>query len=193
MNNNLQNYSYQNSTNKTEHTKKNLEAWRQIAVGIRGLHHNGFIHRDINPKNILIAKSGPHLNPVLKITDFGVSHNGQQSLDTLAGTLSHMPPEQLKAGNPGSKMNDLYALRVTFVEMLKGESIWVWKIRDPNVLIFENFRDQGTYPVMVGIPTDVIENCHPSLIRVLNLDYKNANIDDFIKVIDEEIYKLSRE
>lgn len=96
-----------------------LELMTQILNGIEFAHSQGFIHRDLKPSNIILDLNG---NP--KIMDFGIS----KSIDELKtitqhnarpGTLLYMSPEQL-SGNIITVKSDLYALAVTFYEMLTG-------------------------------------------------------------------------
>jgi serine/threonine protein kinase len=166
----------------------NLKAWKQIAEAVQALHKIGLIHRDIKPANILVDENKDK-SFLLQLTDFGVSKHMYDTYEKIAGTLSHMPPEQVQ-GVPASATHDLYSMRVTFVEMLMGESIWRWKLRDREVLEYEIYEKRGTYPVLKGIPKEVIEYSHPSVLRVLNLDYKTVTIDEYVRVINEEIKKL---
>ncbi len=96
-----------------------LELIAQILSGIEFAHQQGFIHRDLKPSNIILDLNG---NP--KIMDFGIS----KSIDELKsitqhnarpGTLLYMSPEQL-GGNLITVKSDLYALGITFYEMLTG-------------------------------------------------------------------------
>lgn len=96
-----------------------LELIAQILSGIEFAHQQGFIHRDLKPSNIILDLNG---NP--KIMDFGIS----KSIDELKsitqhnarpGTLLYMSPEQL-GGNLITFKSDLYALGITFYEMLTG-------------------------------------------------------------------------
>ena len=96
-----------------------LELISQILSGIEFAHQQGFIHRDLKPSNIILDLNG---NP--KIMDFGIS----KSIDELKsitqhnarpGTLLYMSPEQL-GGNLITFKSDLYALGITFYEMLTG-------------------------------------------------------------------------
>ena len=96
-----------------------VEMMEQILNGIESAHNQGFIHRDLKPSNLILDPSG---NP--KIMDFGIS----KSIDELKtitqhnarpGTLLYMSPEQL-SGNTITVKSDLYALGITFYEMLSG-------------------------------------------------------------------------
>lgn len=96
-----------------------VELMEQILNGIESAHNQGFIHRDLKPSNIILDLNG---NP--KIMDFGIS----KSIDELKtitqhnarpGTLLYMSPEQL-GGNTITIKSDLYALGITFYEMLTG-------------------------------------------------------------------------
>ena len=96
-----------------------VELMEQILNGIESAHNQGFIHRDLKPSNIILD---PYGNP--KIMDFGIS----KSIDELKsitrhnarpGTLLYMSPEQL-SGNTITVKSDLYALGLTYYEMLTG-------------------------------------------------------------------------
>ena len=96
-----------------------LELIGQILNGIDFAHQQGFIHRDLKPSNIILDLQGN-----AKIMDFGIS----KSIDELKsitqhnarpGTLLYMSPEQL-SGNVITVKSDLYALGITFYEMLMG-------------------------------------------------------------------------
>ena len=96
-----------------------LELMEQILTGIEFAHQQGFIHRDLKPSNIILDLSGN-----AKIMDFGISKSIEElksitQHNSRPGTLLYMSPEQL-SGNTITIYSDLYALGITFYEMLSG-------------------------------------------------------------------------
>lgn len=94
----------------------------QIACAVEYLHSNSIIHRDINPSNVVLDKSGEHL----KLCDFGISRilpDGQSTVTMTAqqGTLCYMAPEMLRA-DEYMKMNgekcDVYSTAILFSELV---------------------------------------------------------------------------
>jgi serine/threonine-protein kinase len=92
----------------------------QLAAGLDYAHRHGVIHRDLKPANI-------HLDPdsdLVKIMDFGIAaiERGaeQRGASTVAGTPTHMAPEQLTA-HRSDERSDLYSLGVVLFEMLSGQ------------------------------------------------------------------------
>jgi len=69
---------------------------------------------------VLLTDARP---PVAKLTDFGLARLAESSEHTqpgsLLGSAYYMSPEQV-AGKPADARSDLYALGVTFFEMLTG-------------------------------------------------------------------------
>lgn len=107
--------------------KKNSKAptvdWAvQIIIGIlRGLefaHRLRIIHRDIKPENILLKQGKPLIN------DFGLARDttivGDLNYQVL-GTGLYMPPESFQRGSKRTPQYDLWAVGVTFYELLAGE------------------------------------------------------------------------
>jgi serine/threonine protein kinase len=95
-----------------------------LAGALRQMHERGLIHRDIKPANILAdAASGG-----VWLTGFGIAsrlpreHQAPAPPEVIAGTLAYMAPEQTGRMNRSvDSRSDLYALGVTFYEMLTGQ------------------------------------------------------------------------
>jgi len=92
----------------------------QILEGIRFLHANGVIHRDLKPGNILMARR-PDGSLVAKITDFGISKSSDSDDDTVtaAVTVSYASPEQL-SGMPVGRAADIWSFGVIAYRLLTG-------------------------------------------------------------------------
>lgn len=95
----------------------------QLTRAVSELHTAKIVHKDINPKNIIVTKTGDQI----KLIDFSISTKLRQeqqdvvSPEGLAGTLPYISPEQTGRMNRAvDQRSDLYSLGVTFYEMLTG-------------------------------------------------------------------------
>ena len=96
----------------------------QICDALQFAHDEGIVHRDIKPENILLDRRGR-----VKIADFGLAKLRSPSADDVRltgtqqvmGTMHYMAPEQLASARTVDHRADIYALGVTFYEMLTGE------------------------------------------------------------------------
>lgn len=112
--------------NLTQEQKEDISL--QILEGLRFLHHNKVVHRDMKPSNILIQKR-KNGKIIPKIADFGLSKKaepGAQSRFTNSfggGTLEYSSPEQLR-GLPLRFNTDLWAWAGITYELFTGKSLF---------------------------------------------------------------------
>ena len=98
----------------------------QVLEALSHAHAQGYIHRDIKDQNILVKGTGPNLSA--KLTDFGLAKSFTQSgmsgvtvAGEMAGTLSYMPPEQLRNFRDVKPQSDIYAVGMTAYSLLTGQ------------------------------------------------------------------------
>jgi hypothetical protein len=100
---------------------REITLWfRDMALALDSIHARGVVHRDIKPANLMIADDGtPYL------IDFGLLHESSEDsvIDTLAGTVPYMSPEQVLALTTLDGRTDLYSLAACLFESLTGRRL----------------------------------------------------------------------
>ena len=93
-----------------------------LAGALRHVHERGLVHKDIKPANVLVNSAGE-----IRLTGFGIAsrlpreRQAPDPPEIIAGTLAYMAPEQTGRMNRSiDARSDLYALGVTFYQMLTG-------------------------------------------------------------------------
>lgn len=92
----------------------------QVISGAGALHEAGKQHRDIKPSNVLVTSEGR-----VVLLDFGLVYDGDRAqselsrIDTVAGTVAYMAPEQA-AGAPPAAHSDMYSIGVLLFQGLTG-------------------------------------------------------------------------
>src|SRR5215471_2047340 len=98
-----------------------------LAIGITAavgkVHQRGIVHKDIKPGNILVNGATDEV----RLTGFGIAtrlmreRQSAHPPEAIVGTLAYMAPEQTGRMNRSiDSRSDLYALGVTFYQMLTG-------------------------------------------------------------------------
>jgi len=101
-----------------------IDIIKQVGNALTYPHQQGVIHRDVNPRNILLDTRHQPTRSVL--TDFGLvkplETEGSKLTKTIAliGTFAYYAPEQWNKEELGPA-TDIYALAITFFEMLSGQ------------------------------------------------------------------------
>jgi len=97
-----------------------LEYIIQTTRALAAAHACGMVHRDIKPSNLLLGAvpAGAQSNQI-KVADFGVAAPTGTADGGFVGTPYYAAPEQMAGGGPTLR-GDVYALAITFFELLTG-------------------------------------------------------------------------
>jgi len=87
-----------------------------LADGLAAAHARGITHRDVKPENVMLTQRG-----TAKLADFGLARRfAAEGRAPLSGTPAFLAPE-LFTGEPAGEKSDVYALGVTYHQLLTGD------------------------------------------------------------------------
>jgi serine/threonine protein kinase len=130
----------------------------QACEGMAEAHALGIIHRDIKPSNFFITRR-PDGSMLLKILDFGISKTpvGYEELtgtQTVIGTPSYMPPEQMKSGRSADPRSDIWAIGIVMYQLLTGRPPFSGESYAELVL---KVGLEAPEPIAIPLPTGLAE------------------------------------
>jgi hypothetical protein len=96
-----------------------------VCLALDYAHHEGVVHRDLKPTNIILERTGSQPQFIPKIVDFGIAKVNLQEetaltqIGEMLGTPLYMSPEQC-AGELVDSKSDIYSLGCVIFECLTG-------------------------------------------------------------------------
>ena len=131
----------------------------QIASGLDAAHHQGLIHRDLKPGNIMLTGEGA------KLLDFGLAKLQLNQADknisvitqttpltganTILGTMQYMAPEQLE-GKEADIRSDIFSFGAIMYEMVTGRRAFEGS---SNATLIASIIGQEPISIAAVIPT----------------------------------------
>jgi len=142
---------------------------RQVALALDYAHRLrdrdgrplGVVHRDVSPRNVLLAFAGE-----VKLIDFGIARAGARGRGgddgVLRGKVSYMSPEHAR-GAPVEPRSDVFALGAVLHEMLAGARLFRG---ETDLHVLERIRAAEVAPPSVSNP-EVPASLDAAVLRAL--------------------------
>lgn len=141
------------------HFRLLVDIFTQILDALDYVHVRRIAHCDVKPENIFITRDLYNRRLVIvKLIDFGICRNLDPPLElqkTLSGDPRYMPPEQAVLNGPLDERADLYALGVTFFEVLTNRHPFEHLFDRPVAEILEAHRTLGVPSPSKYLPVEL--------------------------------------
>ncbi len=152
----------------------------QLCRGLAHAHHQGVIHRDVKPSNIIILDDG-----TVKVVDFGVAHFDEGTMLTrsgeVLGTPTYMAPEQF-TDEPTDHRIDVWAVGVLLYELVAGRRPFEGTTVGSLVYRIVHTQPPKLDPVELEVPPSLVEIINRAMAK--NPAARFADLSDLGRCLD---------
>ncbi|RHZ04937.1 hypothetical protein DYB31_008594, partial [Aphanomyces astaci] len=140
----------------TEYTKKSF--MHQILKGVKYMHDNWVMHRDMKPQNILVVGHGRRRGQVKLAGNFGLARIYKDPIKALTEvervvvTLWYRAPELLLGSKHYTKAVDMWAVGCIFAEILNTRELFMGQEVNDNNAPFQKDQCDKIFKIL-GLPT----------------------------------------
>jgi eukaryotic-like serine/threonine-protein kinase len=122
--------------------KRAVHILLQVCSGLGFAHHNGIVHGDVKPSNILIQEDDK-----VKILDFGLACTPGTIRTVMHGTPHYVAPEQIRRGVLDER-SDIYSLGIAAYRIVTGR--YAFQARDVETFFRMHLNDDIPDPRSVA-------------------------------------------
>lgn len=174
-----------------------LYAVEEVAKGLDYAHRGlgpdgqplGLVHRDLNPRNVLVSKQGE-----IKILDFGIAKvrstiaaMPKTRAGVVKGTTGYMSPEQAM-GLEVDARTDIYQAGLLLYELLTGQALF-WRPDDESTrALMRRHEVRPVSSVMSGLPNELDQLLFAALAK--NPDDRIPDAASLVRYIAQLRFKL---
>lgn len=145
----------------------------QIGAAVKVVHHNGLLHRDIKPQNIILRQNTQEV----VLIDFGIAREftpGATQTHTNMVSDGYAPPEQYFAQGKYTPATDVYGLAATLYTLLTGQ-----------VPIAAILRTSQPMPTPRDLQPQVSPTVSSAVMRGMTVEAQNrpATVDEWLSLL----------
>jgi serine/threonine protein kinase len=90
----------------------------QIAAGLEAAHHEGFVHGNVSPSTVIVARA-PYGKPQVKVVGFNFDNDRQFASKLEEASIAYASPQRL-SGSPADKRCDIFSVGAVLHHLLTG-------------------------------------------------------------------------
>ncbi|MBF2007462.1 MAG: serine/threonine protein kinase [Chlorogloeopsis fritschii C42_A2020_084] len=149
---------------------------RQIGAALQVVHHNGLLHRDIKPDNIILRQGTQEV----VLIDFGIArefNSGVRQTHTGIVSEGYSPIEQYLSQAPRSPATDVYGLAATLYSLLTGQ-----------VPMSALLRDREQMPTPRELQPHLSASINQAVMRGMAIEakFRPQTVEDWLKLLPED-------